>query len=47
MLESVLRANATPLYSIYHALPYRLQNLLTSARGFLLAKNRYSDSAFR
>jgi phenylacetate-CoA ligase len=47
MLESVLRANATPLYRAYHALPYRLQNLLTSARGFLLAKNRYSDSAGR
>jgi len=43
MLESIFRANAASLYGVYHALPYPLQNLLTSARGFLLAKNRYSD----
>jgi phenylacetate-CoA ligase len=43
MLESVFRANAASLYGVYHALPYPLQNFLTSARGFLLAKNRYSD----
>lgn len=44
MLESVFRANASSLYGVYHALPYPVQNFLTSARGFLLAKNRYSDS---
>src|ERR1700746_1671924 len=43
MLESVFRANAGPLYTVYHALPSPVQNFLTSARGFLLARNRYSD----
>jgi phenylacetate-CoA ligase len=43
MLESVFRANVERFYSVYHALPYPFQNLLTSARGLLLAKNRYSD----
>lgn len=43
MLESAFRANVERLYGIYHSMPYPVQNFLTSARGLLLAKNRYSD----
>lgn len=43
MLESAFRANVERLYGIYHSMPYPFQNFLTSARGLLLAKNRYSD----
>ncbi|HUN64178.1 MAG TPA: hypothetical protein VMU53_19410 [Candidatus Sulfotelmatobacter sp.] len=45
MLEATFRANVDRLYSIYHSMPYPFQNFLTSARGFLLAKNRYSEGA--
>jgi phenylacetate-CoA ligase len=45
MLESVFRAQMDRLYGVYHVLPYPLQNFLTSARGLLLAKTRYSGSA--
>ena len=47
MLESALRANLARLYSVYHSMPYPLQNFLTSARGLLLAKNRYLDGLER
>src|SRR5215472_14087961 len=42
MLESAFRAKANSLYGLYHSLPYPFQNFLTSARGLLLAKARYS-----
>src|SRR5215467_6912878 len=42
MLESTFRAKTNSLYGLYHSLPYPLQNFLTSARGLLLAKARYS-----
>ena len=43
MLESAFRANMGRLYGVYHSMPYPVQNFLTSARGLLLAKNRYLD----
>ena len=47
MLESAFRARANSLYGLYHSMPYPLQNFLTSARGLLLAKSRYSGGAAR
>jgi len=44
MFESVVRANLGRLMSIYEAMPYPVQNALTSARGLILARARYSDS---
>jgi phenylacetate-CoA ligase len=35
------------LYGVYHSMPYPVQNMLTSARGFLLARHRYADSTLR
>ena len=47
MLESAFRANMGRLYGVYHSMPYPVQNFLTSARGLLLAKNRYLDGMER
>lgn len=47
MLESAFRANIGRMYGIYHSMPYPVQNFLTSARGLLLAKNRYWDGMER
>jgi phenylacetate-CoA ligase len=35
------------LYGMYHSMPYPVQNLLTSARGLLLARHRYAESTMR
>ena len=42
MFESALRANAARLQRVYDAMPYGMQNLLTSTRGLFLARYRYS-----
>jgi phenylacetate-CoA ligase len=42
MFESALRANSARLQRIYDAMPYPLQNFLTSTRGLFLSKYRYS-----
>jgi phenylacetate-coenzyme A ligase PaaK-like adenylate-forming protein len=42
MFESALRANAARLQRVYDAMPYPMQNLLTSTRGLFLARYRYS-----
>ena len=42
MFESALRANAGRLQRVYDAMPYSMQNLLTSTRGLFLARYRYS-----
>jgi phenylacetate-CoA ligase len=47
MLESAVRANMQRLYGMYHSLPYPVQNMLTSARGLLLARHRYANSTLR
>src|SRR6516162_9259551 len=47
MLESAVRANMQRLYGMYHSMPYPVQNLLTSARGLLLARHRYAESTMR
>jgi phenylacetate-CoA ligase len=47
VLESAVRANMQRLYGVYHSLPYPVQNVLTSARGLLLARHRYTDSTMR
>jgi phenylacetate-CoA ligase len=43
MFESALRANAARLQRVYDAMPYPVQNLLTSTRGLFLARYRYSQ----
>jgi phenylacetate-CoA ligase len=43
MFESALRANAARLQRVYDAMPYTVQNLLTSTRGLFLARYRYSQ----
>jgi len=46
-LESAFRANVQKLYGFYHSMPYSVQNVLTSARGLLLAKHRYANGTLR
>jgi len=43
MFESAIRANAARLQRVYDAMPYPMQNLLTSTRGLFLARYRYSQ----
>jgi len=47
VLESAVRANMQRLYGMYHSMPYPVQNMLTSARGLLLARHRYAESTMR
>jgi len=44
MFESVVRANLVRLLKVYDVMPYPVQNALTSARGLILARTRYSNS---
>jgi phenylacetate-CoA ligase len=44
MFESAIRANAARLQRVYDAMPYPVQNLLTSTRGLFLARYRYSQA---
>lgn len=41
MLESQIRANWPLLRMVYDKMPYRFQDFLTTARGFVLSRNRY------
>ena len=45
MFESTIRANVSRLHQVYDSMPYPVQNFLTSARGLVLARSRYSKSA--
>src|SRR5271165_3158985 len=45
-LERLLRAHAARLQSVYERMPFPLQNLLISARGFSLTRNRYSPEMY-
>lgn len=45
MFESTIRANIGRLHKVYDSMPYPVQNLLTSARGLILARSRYSNGA--
>ena len=45
MFESALRANSARLQRVYDAMPYSLQNMMTSTRGFFLVRNRYSGGS--
>ena len=47
MFESAIRANAARLQRVYDAMPYPVQNLLTSTRGLFLARYRYSQANAR
>jgi len=47
VLESAVRAHMLRLYGVYHLMPYPVQNMLTSARGLLLARHRYANSTTR
>jgi phenylacetate-coenzyme A ligase PaaK-like adenylate-forming protein len=47
MFESTIRANIGRLHKVYDSMPYPLQNFLTSARGLVLARSRYSHGAER
>ena len=46
MIEAQLRANGAILQRAYDHMPYSVQNLLTSARGWLLTRNRYGSGMF-
>jgi len=46
MIEAQLRANSAALQRAYDRMPYSLQNLLTSARGWFLTRNRYAPRMF-
>jgi phenylacetate-CoA ligase len=46
MIEAQLRANSAALQRAYDRMPYSVQNLLTSARGWFLARNRYAPRMF-
>jgi len=46
MLEAQLRANGAILQRAYDRMPYPVQNLLTSARGWFLTRNRYTRRMF-
>lgn len=45
MFESTVRANLGRLHKVYDSMPYPVQNFLTSARGLILARARYSNGA--
>jgi phenylacetate-CoA ligase len=45
MFESALRANSARLQRVYDAMPYPLQNILTSTRGLFLVRNRYAGGS--
>lgn len=47
MFESTIRANIGRFYKVYDSMPYPVQNFLTSARGLILARSRYSNGADR
>ena len=42
MFESKFRAHSAPLQKAYDRMPYPLQNILTSARGWFLTRSRYN-----
>ena len=46
MIEAQLRANSAALQRAYDRMPYSMQNLLTSARGWFLTRNRYAPRMF-
>src|SRR5215467_4498622 len=46
MIEAQLRANSAALQRVYDRMPYSVQNLLTSARGWFLTRNRYAPRMF-
>jgi phenylacetate-CoA ligase len=46
MIEAQLRANSAALQRAYDRMPYSVQNLLTSARGWFLTRNRYAPRMF-
>jgi phenylacetate-CoA ligase len=46
MIEAQLRANGAALQRAYDRMPYSVQNLLTSARGWFLTRNRYAPRMF-
>lgn len=46
MFESQIRAHSARLQKAYDQMPHPLQALLTSARGLVLARNRYSSEMF-
>lgn len=46
MLESQIRANWPLLRMAYEKMPYRIQDFLTTARGFVLSRNRYHRGMF-
>jgi len=46
MIEAQLRANNAVLQRAYDRMPYSVQNLLTSARGWFLTRNRYAPHMF-
>jgi phenylacetate-CoA ligase len=47
MFESTIRANLGRLHKVYDSMPYPVQNFLTSARGLILARSRYTNGADR
>jgi phenylacetate-CoA ligase len=47
MLEAQIRAKAPMLQSAYERMPDPFRNLLTSARGWVLARNRYSRAMYQ
>lgn len=47
MFESTIRANLGRFHKVYDSMPYPVQNFLTSARGLILARARYSNGADR
>jgi phenylacetate-CoA ligase len=46
MIEAQLRANGLRLQKAYDHMPYPVQNLLTSARGWFLVRNRYAPDMY-
>jgi phenylacetate-CoA ligase len=46
MIEAQFRANGAALQRAYDRMPYSVQNLLTSARGWFLTRNRYAPRMF-
>jgi phenylacetate-CoA ligase len=47
MFESTIRGNIGRFHKVYDSMPYPVQNFLTSARGLILARSRYSNGADR
>jgi phenylacetate-CoA ligase len=46
MFEEKLRAHSAGLQKAYDRMPYAVQNVLTSARGWFLTRNRYSREMY-